>query len=870
MDPAKFLRPPQADLHVESNEQLYCTYISPSSSSNNTTPRHSLETYGHCLAGEAEGYSYIDNRSLFSSCNKDGTNGILAPFSSTLTCLPVKSPAISNHCQQRSLTDAATLYYNEMTAFVTAAPGSPPGLSGSKSSKSSSFHSSSHSGKEAILSDITHFEDIGLEEDPHPLGLQNLHGMDKSLRPLPHPANTNGSRRSSANMELKRELTDASNKPHALWLQPPKGHNAAQSLSLPNGMGPPTKRGFRSPSTPSLAIKAMSNRNRSRSPSPNTISPLHKPMRSPVSPKRPGLSSSSTSVKSLPVRRGSWQPSRKSIKEIEAEYDDLDEDLPEDASLWNVPLSPRPPTERTPISPSISPKASPRTSPERPSSIIANGAPNSKAPMTAPVLSARSPLSQSLNSPSSSPRKPRPPLRGSSTSTLPDSFGFPVGRTKSWNIALAELSEEAKSLTEALENQAVISEQKHEEAVQNGEGTTRPSMEKLSRSKTSTVELPPLRMNNVMIDPLPVSKEKEKVLSRTRPSWLPPKSQKEERKHLKEYQRMMEFSLEAERRKAAKVVDSQCAKDDTKSALLRIWEEHVLPNWDQVIREPRTRELWWRGVAPKSRAKVWQKAIGNELALTETTFAKALQRAKDTEARASRSSSEGPSKEKVWFDAIRRDVKATFLELHIFQPGGPLHNDLVDVLMAYSMYRSDVGYSHGTHLIAGLLRLQLNTPSDTFSTLANLLNRPIPLAFLTGDPTATAKAYQLTDGLLSHKYPRLHTHLFSPAPNGLGLTAHAVFEPMMRTLFLGPGDGLGVDRASRVWDVMVFDGDGVIIRTAVAVLSALEGKLYGSAEEVLGVLGWNGGCGKGSWDVGTEEEFLGKVRAAGKEGKERK
>ena len=153
-----------------------------------------------------------------------------------------------------------------------------------------------------------------------------------------------------------------------------------------------------------------------------------------------------------------------------------------------------------------------------------------------------------------------------------------------------------------------------------------------------------------------------------------------------------------ERRKAAKVADSQCAKDDTKNALLRIWEEHVLPNWDQVIREPRTRELWWRGVAPKSRAQVWQKAIGNDLALTEVTYSKALQRAKDVKTRLAKSGNEELGKEKAWFDAIRRDVKVTFPELNIFQPGGPLHSDLVDVLMAYSMYRSDVGYSHGTHV----------------------------------------------------------------------------------------------------------------------------------------------------------------------------
>ena len=137
------------------------------------------------------------------------------------------------------------------------------------------------------------------------------------------------------------------------------------------------------------------------------------------------------------------------------------------------------------------------------------------------------------------------PARGASTGTLPESFGFPVGRAKSWNVALSELSEEAKSLTEAFESYAKRSEEKHEEAVQNGETIATPSMEKLSRAKTSIVELPPLRMNNVMIDPLPISKEKEKVLSRTRPSWLPPKSQKEEKKHLKEYQQMMEFSLEA-------------------------------------------------------------------------------------------------------------------------------------------------------------------------------------------------------------------------------------------------------------------------------------------------------------------------------------
>ena len=315
----------------------------------------------------------------------------------------------------------------------------------------------------------------------------------------------------------------------------------------------------------------------------------------------------------------------------------------------------------------------------------------------------------------------------------------------------------------------------------------------------------------------------------------------------------------------------------------------MLPNWDQATREPRTRELWWRGIAPRSRAQVWQKAIGNDLALTEATYTKALQRAKETQARIITSRDNAVSNEKAWFDAIRRDVSAisiTFPELKIFQDGGPLYDSLVDVLMAYSMYRSDVGYSHGSHvchflhsmppiaatstnvshqLLAALLLLTLPSAHATFITLANLLNRPLPLAFLTGDPAACAKIYSLIFALLEHKYPRLHAHLFSP--DELNIHPHELFEPMLRTLFLGPGGGLGIEAASRVWDVMAFDGDAAVVRSVVGVIGWLQPRLFGTRKEVMEVLGWRGG----GWAVEKDVEgFMKLVRDAGKERKERK
>ena len=521
--PASSTTLPIVDLFADVDDHYshsYCTYIPVTTLG---AARHSLNINPHCpdLHFKAPLISSFKN-----------TNKQLHPPLYTAPNIRRFHQAYltrPTHPCKRSLTHATITPYDEMNE----APGSPPGLTGSKSSKSSSYRSSSISGADAILSDTTHFEDIGLDGD-HGLFRQNVHSMEKRTRPVAGAASP---------MTTMRELTNARNKPPHPRLQGPvKGYAAIHSASLP--IPGTSRRGLRSPSTPSLAMTAMSNRNRSRSPSPNGAFPIPSSTSNFVAPKRPSL----VPIKAMnpQVRRGSWQPSRKSVKDLEAEYNDSDEDLPEDASLWNVPLSPRPPTERTTsISASSSPQNSPRTSPERPSPLHASFRNSStKAPKTAPVLMASSPLAGDSTSSPSSPRKPQPLLRGASTGAMPDHFVFAATRTKSWNVALSELSEEAKSLTEVFENNAVLAEQ-DEEAIQKGEATFRPSQEKLSRSRTSTVELPPLRMNNVMIDPLPISKEKEKVLSRTRPSWLPPKSRKEEKKHLKEYQRIMELSLEA-------------------------------------------------------------------------------------------------------------------------------------------------------------------------------------------------------------------------------------------------------------------------------------------------------------------------------------
>lgn len=430
-------------------------------------------------------------------------------------------------------------------------------------------------------------------------------------------------------------------------------------------------------------------------------------------------------------------------------------------------------------------------------------------------------------------------------------------RSKSWSD---DLNDEARHLSQALEELAVVSSARSSvEKRHSGGGSSiytnspRPSLNKM-RAKTTVTELPPVQKGNIMIDPLPISKEKEAVLTRTRPSWLPPKNQREEKKHVREWEQMMARAAESEKKRASRQKEEMENKEEMQDSIARIWEQHVLPKWDEVINEPRTRELWWRGVTPSNRAAVWQRAIGNELELSPASFEAALRRAGELEERVAEMPDEerSHSTEAAWLDAIARDIPHVLPELPVYQFDGHLHQSLTDVLKAYAMYRRDVGYVYGTHLVAGMLCLQLPA-ADAFVMLANLLNRPLPLAFLVHDQTAMARAYDLVLTTLKYKFPTLHSHLTTH------IQPDEILDPLFRCLF---AYNLPPTHVGRLLDLYVFEGDKLLIRAAVAVLGRLEGRLYGSRQEILDVVSWR--CEK-RWDgIGGEEEFIAAVRDAGK------
>lgn len=449
-----------------------------------------------------------------------------SPYTSG-TSLAEATPVASSLPLARPLIDPVTIS-NEMILSTPPVPQSPPGLT---HSRSSSFRTSSLSAPDADLPDFDHFEDISLTKD-YQLDDQDPGSNDPAAQILPTMNGGNG----DVPTTFLRDLTvgdrrHAAHNGHGQRRQV-LGLGPAHAVTMPNGSN--LSRKFSTSS--GLARRAMSNHSRSRSPSPSAAPfPFSSPHFSSPPPSRDAVS---PPMRVSTARRGSWQPNRKTARELEDEYDDTDEDLPDDASLWNVPLSPRTSTGETKKSVGAGAKIMPISiGPERVNAIEA-GSPQ----LQNPVYSASQVISPAVSIPASSgidstAKFPREKCRGVSTHSNSHDYSLSKGHTKSWTVAMSELSQDAQNLTEALQGMV-------DSSAFNGTSNLKVGPDDLQRTKLS-VDLPPLRVHNVMIDPLPISKEKERVLSRTRPSWLPPKSQKEERKHLKEYQRMMELSLQA-------------------------------------------------------------------------------------------------------------------------------------------------------------------------------------------------------------------------------------------------------------------------------------------------------------------------------------
>ena len=112
----------------------------------------------------------------------------------------------------------------------------------------------------------------------------------------------------------------------------------------------------------------------------------------------------------------------------------------------------------------------------------------------------------------------------------------------------------------------------------------------------------------------------EKVISHTRPSWLPPKDRVEDETHYHQWEEMMSQAREVEKEKRKAEEAKRAEKDKRLAINTPKWEEMLDEktfNADKIRKDPVLRGIWFEGAPTYLRGKAWSLAIGNPLALSK-------------------------------------------------------------------------------------------------------------------------------------------------------------------------------------------------------------------------------------------------------------
>lgn len=303
-----------------------------------------------------------------------------------------------------------------------------------------------------------------------------------------------------------------------------------------------------------------------------------------------------------------------------------------------------------------------------------------------------------------------------------------------------------------------------------------------------------------------------------RPANLPAKPAEEAQKHRQQYEEMVAQAKKRELKEAQKrrkQLEDRCKLEESIGSAAQTWNQEILPNWSAMCTSRRARDLWWQGIPPSVRGKVWSLAVGNDLNITHELFNICLSRAKEKWRTSSAPAPEndtddaGSSDRESSLELIKLDISRTFPQLCIFQKGGPYHDVLHSILGAYTCYRPDVGYVQGMSFIAAVLILNLET-ADAFIAFANLLNKPCQMAFFRVDHSLMLTYFAAFEVFFEENLPKLFAHFKKN-----NLTPDIYLIDWIFTLY---SKSLPLDLACRVWDVFCRDGEEFLFRTALGLL----------------------------------------------------
>lgn len=246
------------------------------------------------------------------------------------------------------------------------------------------------------------------------------------------------------------------------------------------------------------------------------------------------------------------------------------------------------------------------------------------------------------------------------------------------------------------------------------------------------------------------------------------------------------------------------------------------------------RKLGLAGLPEELRGDIWQRAVGNVLAVTPELYRVCQHDAASMAATmASAEAGEGaagpsaPSPadpdSRAWsLRLIARDISRTMPTLPQFQPDGELAGPLAALLSAWTRYRPDIGYVQGQAAVAGMLLLHM--PADrAFVAFANMVAKPPLFSMYSLNPDALASAADTFMQAVREQCPAA-----ARAMAWCDVTPMEFLPAWLFTLFVKP---LHLQLAQRLWDAFLCGGDeSWIWRCALGIIACLQPHLGRAAE----------------------------------------
>lgn len=122
------------------------------------------------------------------------------------------------------------------------------------------------------------------------------------------------------------------------------------------------------------------------------------------------------------------------------------------------------------------------------------------------------------------------------------------------------------------------------------------------------------------------------------------------------------------------------------------------------------------GLPQDLKGYMWLQMQGNTLRITPQLYKLNIERGKLIEANLDKE-----VQFRKTLKIIEEDLHRTFGELGHFRYGNKFYQPLRNILVAFAIYRPDLGYIQGMSFVAGAMLLNTNSEYDTFCLFANLM-----------------------------------------------------------------------------------------------------------------------------------------------------